>query len=106
MLHLDPPVYRVRGLLSPEECGALIGLTATGRCREMPKAAGTFAAGEAVRRTSTTWYARFAEAPVVPLLRRASALFRGVSLDHFEELQIARYLPGEQFRRSIIESDV
>ena len=47
VLHLDPPVYRVQGFLSTEECAALIALTASGRCREMPKAAGTFAAGEA-----------------------------------------------------------
>ena len=98
VLHLDPPVYRVRGLLSPEECGDLIALTATGRCREMAKDAGTFSSGEAARRTSTTWYARFREAAVAPLIARASTLFAGVSPDHFEELQIARYLPGEQFK--------
>ena len=98
VLHLDPPVYRVQGFLSTEECAALIALTASGRCREMPKAAGTFAAGEAPRRTSTTWYARYREPACAPLLRRARALFRGVPFAHFEELQLARYLPGERFR--------
>ncbi|KAH8056981.1 procollagen-proline 4-dioxygenase [Aureococcus anophagefferens] len=35
----------------------------------------------------------------VPCQKRSSTrrLFAGVSPDHFEELQIARYLPGEQF---------
>jgi len=98
VLHADPPVYRVEGFLTPAECADLIALTQTGRCREMPKAAGTFSQGEALRRTSTTWYARFREPAALALLRGARKLFRDVPFAHFEELQIARYLPGEQFK--------
>ena len=98
VLHLDPPVFRVAGFLSPGECADLIALTASGRCREMPKEAGTFAAGEALRRTSTTWYARYREPAVAPLLSRARRLLGGAPSSHFEELQLARYLPGERFK--------
>mmetsp|Transcript_17895 Transcript_17895/g.53240 ORF Transcript_17895/g.53240 Transcript_17895/m.53240 type:complete len:202 (+) Transcript_17895:137-742(+) len=77
VLHLDPPVYRVEGLLSAAECAAIRALPATGRCFELPREANTAGANVAARRTSTTWYARFREEPMLPLVERASQLFAG-----------------------------
>ena len=98
VLHLDPPIFRVEGLLSEAECKDLIELTDTGRCFELPRASNTDGAGAASRRTSTTWYGRFREAAARPLVDRASKLFRNISADYFEEIQIARYLPGQEFK--------
>ncbi|KAJ8601418.1 hypothetical protein CTAYLR_005932 [Chrysophaeum taylorii] len=96
-LHADPLVIRVEQLLSSAECDEIVGLTRSARAKEMPRDAGTFDTSHAARRTSTTWYARFAEPEVAPLLARAADIL-DVDVRRFEELQIARYKAGEQFR--------
>ena len=97
VLHVEPLVIRVRGLLSSDECERLAGLSSTTRAKEMAKDAGTFSGSQASRRTSTTWYARFQEPEVAPLVARAAKLF-GADWTFFEEVQIARYQAGERFR--------
>lgn len=96
-LHLDPLVIRVKALMSRDECDRLVAATSSTRCKELPRDAGTIDSSLAGRRTSTTWYARFAEPEVAPLLGRAARLL-GVDLNRFEEIQIARYRAGEQFK--------
>lgn len=95
-VHLDPLVIRVEGFMTEAECDEVVSLS--GRSKEMPKAAGTFDSSQALRRTSTTWYARFREPELAPLLGRAESLLGGDCLHKFEEVQIARYLEGEQFK--------
>jgi len=97
LLHADPLVLRVRSFLSDAECESLTALSETSRAKAMPKEAGTFSAAQAARRTSTTYYARFQEPEVAPLLARAAALF-DVDWSRFEEVQLARYQPGERFK--------
>lgn len=88
-LHVDPLVIRVEGLLTGTECDRLIKLTSSSRSREMPREAGTFGSQQAARRTSTTWYVRFREPEVAPLLSRAAHLLGVDDLRCFEEVGCA-----------------
>ncbi|KAJ1462767.1 hypothetical protein M885DRAFT_456473 [Pelagophyceae sp. CCMP2097] len=97
VLQYDPLVLRVSSFLTAAECDGIVSVAGTARSREMPRAAGTFDGTESDRRTSTTFYVRYAEPEVQPLVKRAAALL-GVAAQRFEEVQVARYRGGERFK--------
>ncbi len=96
VLHLDPPVLTVDNFFSPEECDEFHALHASpadeGAAHELAQSA-TF--GGSTTRTSTTWFIAYQRATA--LLARSSALLGVDDIRRFEEPQLVRYRPGQQF---------
>jgi hypothetical protein len=123
VLHLDPPVFVVDKFLTPRECDELLQLSEKPD-QTLEVASPTFGGAFASGRTSTTWFcctiflpftlhslhARFSKhkfpelsrfcryEAASTLLRRTSALLGGVDTRRFEEPQVVRYEPGQQFK--------
>lgn len=96
LAHLDPPVFLVPDFFSPDECERYQRL-AEASDLALEVASPTFGAGLQQARTSTTWFLHYAATP--ELLSRARLLLPGVSsVRQFEEPQLVRYAPGQQFR--------
>ena len=92
VVHLDPLVCVIDDFLTPAECQAHIALSESESTLHFAQS-GTFG-GETKARTSTTWFARYQDCPY--LVSKASALL-GAPVSRFEEPQIVRYQPGQQF---------
>lgn len=93
-LHTAPPLYRVRGFLSPDECDRLIH-----SAKDHMTPAPVVGAGNgqvSSSRTSSTCYLAREDLP--SLVSRVCAL-TGKPLEHLELPQVGRYMP-EQFYRA------
>jgi len=100
VVHLDPLVLVVENFLTGEECDELISLSADPEAA-MQVASPTFGGALAMtgQRTSTTWFLRYASAR--NLVERNAALLQLADTDgrrRFEEPQLVRYGPGQQFK--------
>lgn len=91
---LDPPVFVVENFLAPDECDALVAL-ADDPAQAMHAGSPTFGAAPGAR-TSDSWFLRYGAVP--GLVDKLGALLGGVDPTHFEEPQLVRYAPGQQFK--------
>lgn len=95
VLHLDPLVLSVDNFFSAEECDAYLELNSDSTATYELTQSATFSMATSNARTSTTWFVSYQRATA--LLAKAMALL-GKPLAHFEEPQLVRYRPGEQFK--------
>ena len=93
VLHLDPLVCIIDAFFSADECDAYKALADHDRSLEHMQS-GTFA-GTSALRTSKTWFVRYQDCPF--FLAKASSLL-GKPIRSFEEPQLVRYQPGQQYR--------
>lgn len=89
MLHKSPPVLQIENFLTSTECEEI--KSAIEHSHEVNSA--TFA-GALSTRTSTSWFCRFVDVPV--LLAKANQLLN-IPLETMEEPQIVRYKKGQEF---------
>ena len=92
-LHTAPPLYRVRGFLSPDECDRLIN-----SAKDHMTPAPVVGAGNgqvSTSRTSSTCYLAREDLP--SLVSRVCAL-TGKPLEHLELPQVGRYMPDQFYR--------
>jgi prolyl 4-hydroxylase len=97
MLGAEAPPLRVfDGLLSGEECDALIGLAKPRLARARTVDAH---GGQQIdaHRTSDGMFFALGELPLVRRIESRIAALLGVPVDHGEGLQVLHYLPGQQY---------
>jgi hypothetical protein len=105
LVHLDPPVFVIEDFLSAEECDRYIALAdADEEGKECPRAmkvdSPTFGLALNAARTSTTWFCRY-DALREMVERNAKLLKLDETTEarqRFEEPQLVRYEPGQQFK--------
>jgi len=97
VVHLDPPVFVVEGFLTPKECDDIVQLSED-PLNGYEVGSPTFSSqlSASASRTSTSWFLRYEAVPT--LVERVSALLKGVDQTCFEEPQLVRYEPGQQFK--------
>lgn len=90
-VNADPPVLEVDGFFSEELCAEYI---ARAQDKGHMIASQTFGEAANAKRTSSTWYLRYEDVPeLVYLVQKLT----GVPMACFEEPQVVRYQPGQQF---------
>lgn len=96
LVHMDPMIFVVPDFLSSETCDRYVAL-ADQEDLALEVGSPTFSGGVAAEtRTSTSWFMQYKAVP--ELLDRTKQLLSQVSVRQFEEPQLVRYLPGQQFR--------
>jgi len=103
VLHVDPMVLVIDDFFTDEECNDYIALCINPKKgiskNDLPMMTRSKNVGKdshsKAQRTSTTWIHHFKSVPA--LMAKASRLLGLRSIDRWEELQIVRYQPGEQF---------
>jgi hypothetical protein len=90
-------VFAVDDFMSSEECDAYVALSED-PSQSLEIGSQTFGSIPELAngRTSTTWFVRYKAVP--ELVERASKLLGNVDSRHFEEPQLVRYEPGQQFK--------
>jgi len=89
LLHKSPPVLQIENFFTRDECEAI--KSALHSAHKVDSA--TFR-GALSTRTSTSWFCRFSDVPV--LLAKANKMLN-IPLEVMEEPQIVRYLEGQEF---------
>ena len=92
VVHLDPLVVVIDDFFTAAECDAYRRLSESPSSLELAQS-GTFGGTRSIR-TSTTWFVRYQDCPV--LLAKAQALL-GVPVSSLEEPQLVRYRPGQSY---------
>ena len=89
LLHKSPPVLTIDNFLTESECHEL--KNATQKAHKVDSATFT---GALSSRTSTSWFCRFQDVPV--LLAKANVILN-MPLERMEEPQVVRYQKGQEF---------
>ena len=93
-----PRVLVLGGLLSDEECAALMALASPRLTRSETVDNGTGGSEVNAARTSDGMFFERGEAPVIQRIEQRIAQLFNWPLDHGEGLQILRYRPGAEYR--------
>lgn len=93
-----PALYLAKGFLSEEEANHLIDLATPRFARSSVVSRTTGQNVPDPDRTSSSVFLKRAEDDVVARIERRAADMTGVPLDHFEQLQVVRYEPGQFYK--------
>jgi len=90
-IHNDPPIYEIDNFFTPDMCKDYIDRSMSIGF-EIPSQ--TFATTTNTKRTSTTWFLKYQDAP--EFIHQANKLLN-IPIEHFEEPQLVQYQFGQQF---------